>query len=54
MFSTVLPTLMGFNPMTDGDTKGLPATKVCESMCESPIEGNPRTVAAKGNCATSV
>jgi type I restriction enzyme R subunit len=42
---------MAFKPMTAGDTAGRSATKVCESICESPIEGNPRTVAAKGNCA---
>jgi hypothetical protein len=52
MVPKILPTLMAFKPMTDGDGGGRSATKVCESICESPIEGNPRTVAAKGNCAT--
>jgi hypothetical protein len=52
-FPMVLSTLKAFNPMTTGDTVGRSATKVCESICESLIEGNPRTVAAKGSCATS-
>jgi hypothetical protein len=40
--------------MTDGDTLGLSATKVCESICESPNAGNPLTVSAKGSAAASV
>jgi hypothetical protein len=39
MFPTVLPALMDFKPMTAGDMAGRSATKVCESICESPMCG---------------